>query len=438
MKTIHKTVLAVSTVLTVSGFTIDKAAANYTTYDVGQILSDKKASAIEKAERLAHIGESLSTPSGFMYADEVLNLALKYDPNNARAGLYKMVLAPLMETRGLVQRVTPLSQKFSLSAQRELNIFRQKIAVNPAVNHFFTYGKSDIATEAQAQRVIDRIRTAQNNLRIYFKSNRNLNLTLQPMTPYDSDVLPVWKSCPVLAVQRQDGYSNQYKTKNCDFMFRRRLKIDSGDIEALQQIAAGMQIAASIAGAYDATGAAKLEKFLVSKPGATEKEGVSVAKQQSALGNLRRAAGMTVVKTLGTDFYSGARWLQRYQDRFCPKGGRRGHLFSGGLCTTDSTDSLLRVMQVALAGSTVGVMVRDGKFEITDLAKNKVGDLHTRANLFAPFVNPVADLKTTLPTQFSPCGNSMNLGDPTVGGFLPHADGVKVGQAMGVLGKPCK
>src|SRR3954471_23226740 len=53
----------------------------------------------KQAETIALAAEQLAWTPGFMFADRVFDEALKLDPSNVRARLYKALLAPALLTR---------------------------------------------------------------------------------------------------------------------------------------------------------------------------------------------------------------------------------------------------------------------------------------------------------------------------------------------------
>jgi hypothetical protein len=155
-----------------------------------------------------------------------------------------------------------------------------------------------------------------------------------------------------------------------------------------------------------------------------------------------------MIQAMGSDVYAGARWAEQYQDRLCPKGhyqeNRPGRLFSQGLCVQDLPDpsapkaqSVLRVFAAALAGTAIDVGVKEGQILAVDLSNRTDFTYKTKAQVLAPVTNPVADLKTLLPTQFDRCGRPLNVGDSTLGGIFPAGDANDVAAHARMLGKDC-
>jgi hypothetical protein len=199
---------------------------------------------------------------------------------------------------------------------------------------------------------------------------------------------------------------------------------------------------------YDARGAARYDRFTKNAPGASEQSRIGFARRLADFGRLRDSKALNFVHTMGSDFYAGLKWAEQYQKELCPKGWnqnqRPGMIFSNGLCVQDypgkapKADAVFRILSASLAGGTVAITVAGPSVRVNELSEDQSGGIQSQANFFAPFVKPVGDLKSQLPTRFSACGNSENVGDPTLGGILPKGDGVVIAGELGWIGKPCQ
>jgi hypothetical protein len=379
-----------------------------------------------------------------MYADEVLNLALGYDKSNLRAQMYKKVNAPAMSLKGIVKRVEPLSQKFSSVTEANYLWLRAQMKLNPSIDAFFNSGGSDIRTESKLQKVLDQMIPLTDDLRRFFQSHKDADIRLYTVRP-SGNILDIWYYCPVQGIEAKGTYHKKYSVQNCNFLRRTEFTVDAADIEVLQHIAAGLEINAIGEAAYDLTGGATYES-LTQHGKISARRHVQVLNNQSRLGKIRSAETLKFVRNLGADFYSGARWLQNMQAEVCPTGDwqenqRPDKLFDSGLCIrnarSNSVNTLFKMMQTSLAGQSISVFTSKGRILSADL-ENAGGNYTTQANVFAPIINPVVDLKSILPTKFDKCGRANDLGDSTVGGVFPRRDGEQVAKNIGLIADECR
>jgi hypothetical protein len=380
-----------------------------------------------------------------------LDLALSFDGSNIRAQLYKKLNAPVIALKGSIKRLEPVVAKFSPPVQQAYDQQKQLTRVNPSIDAFFNSGKADIQTEGQAQALIEQVLVAQNDLRVFLKGHLDISIQLNPMTPDGGEIADIWQACPVVATDGVGKYHKKYTTKTCPFLHPTDFTMDAGDIEAVQQMVAGMQILTIAATAYDATGGGQFESAVYNNPDMSVRQRIGLLQNLKQLGKVRNAATFKMIQSLGADIMAGARWAEKYQAQLCPHGPgqeqqRPGKLFDQGICVQDypgqkpgTLDKTFGVVEMALAGQNVAVFTRDGGINVSELADSTDGAAYsTQANLLAPIVNPIADLKQILPTKFDKCGNTTNLGDKTVAGLFPSRDGEDVAKSTGVISEPCQ
>jgi len=424
----------------------EKTEAGPKTYDVEAIIKAGDLSDAEKAEMLAQIGESLTTPVAFMYADEVLTQALKFDANNPRAQLYKHLVAPAMKLKGGIRGMRPLVAKMSDEAQGAFDMMVTDVEQNESLYNFLVDGPADINNESKAQQFLDQVYQSQNDLRVFLRGFKRNVIKISPVI-IDASTNEYLSQCQVTAVGPRAGYHQRYEASECPFEMRVSTTIDSADIEVIQHAAAGAQIATIFATSYDLTGGVAYEHFAQGRK-RTMSESVRFVNQLSQLGQLRANAAIKLIHAMGTDVYAGARWAQSYQDRLCPKGhyavNRPGRLIEGGLCVQDLPDrskpraeSVLRVFAAALAGTNTSLGIRDGKLHATELTRGGGYDYQTRADVLAFITNPIADLKSQLPTQFDRCGQPLNVGDKNLGGIFVDGNANDVAARLNLFGKNC-
>ena len=145
------------------------------------IINNANLSAKEKAEKLARAGEELVQGNhfAFMYADEIFETALMFDEDNLRAQVYRALLAPSMNMRGIVTRIRPLAAKnpkYKKNLETAIKEIQQEYP--KSLSNFLLDGLQDIKTEAHAQAYADSMIKVYNQSREFFKKNRDKKLTL--------------------------------------------------------------------------------------------------------------------------------------------------------------------------------------------------------------------------------------------------------------------
>jgi hypothetical protein len=417
---------------------------------VEAIVQDPTLDSGQKSESLARVGEKLSTPSGFMYAEEVLDLALSYDKTNFRAQFYKKLNAPVVALKGAMARLTPAAKKFSPQVQRDFLQARREFAINPSIDRFFNVGPKDIVNESQVQALVDQVLAKQDGLRTFLRDSKGLAMDLHSVVPV-GEITDIWMHCPVTANGPVGGkYHKTYSAKNCRELHNTEAVIDIGDLEVLQHIAAGMEMYSIVVTSYDLTGAAAIEtSFSNPRVNLSMPQQIAALQSHKKLGQIRNAKALKMIQSLGSDMYAGATWAQSLQDRLCPAGweaqNRPGMLFDKGICVQDypgqkrgSLDTAFHVIATSLAGQTVSVFTRDGAVNVTEMADSTEGGKYfTNANILAPIMNPIDDLKRILPTQFDKCGRANNLGDSTAAGLFPRGDAQEVAKSLELIYDKC-
>jgi len=222
--------------------------------DQSTITSDASLSNIEKAEKLALSAEQLITPSSFMYADFLLDLALNYDPNNIRAKFYKHLIAPQMALKGAVSEVRYVYHN-EIDQREEYEEFLKKIP-NSELRSFLTDSSKEIKTEGEAQELLTKVYWAYDGLRKFLKENKDMDLTLNLKPEFFANKIEDEEEhCAVEVIE--EGI---YDMTNCRYDDLWQAKLDRADIEALQHGASGVQLYLTAYIAYDLSGANDVRK----------------------------------------------------------------------------------------------------------------------------------------------------------------------------------
>ncbi len=375
------------------------------------IASDASASA--KAEQLALAAEQLLTPSGFIYADMVLDMALKLDANNKRAGLYKSFLASSMAAKGILARIKPLAEKDpKMKKNLEETISKMQ---EGSLKTFLLDGKADIKNEKDVQAFADSVINGLGKFRQFMKANKNLEIELN-INDYITASSSSYSS---------ESYCDTYPTGNGNYEtdcyvneedsinnIASKVSLNRADIEALQHISAGYQIYGALLNSYSVSGAIKVAKNSAQAPKTTQQIWKELTKD-AEFGKLRNDI-FSKIPELGSDAIMGVRWAMNAQSELCPAGEERpnsrpGTLFGNGLCIKEGADQIertLEMVELALNGQRMPVKIGDSEMEIETGAITK---------------NPIKDLKALKPV-FNKCGKITSVSDDTLNGIFPNGD----------------
>lgn len=372
------------------------------------------APADTKAEQLALAAEQLLTPSGFIYADMILDMALSLDANNKRAGLYKSFLASSMATKGILARIKPLAEKDAKSKKKLEEIISKM--QEGALKNFLLDGKADIKDEKDAQAFADSVINGMGKFRSFLKANKNLEIELN-INDY------------ITASSRSysyESYCNTYPVGNGDYEtncwvneedstnnMNSKVSLNRADIEALQHISAGYQIYGSVLNSYSVAGAIKVAQNNNGSKTATMQKIWKDLARDAEFGKLRNDV-FSQIPELGSDAIMGVRWAISAQDELCPSGEERpdtrpGTLFGNGLCikqVNNHVEKALDMVELALNGKLVPVKVGGQELEIAPASIT---------------TNPIKDLKALKPV-FNKCGKLASVSDDTLNGVFPNGD----------------
>lgn len=385
-----------------------------TTLNSGSIMADKALSSAEKAEKLALAGEQLTTPTGFMYADLVFDQALSLDSNNKKAQFYKAFLATPMSLRGIMARVKPLA--YSHPKTKKEYDEAVKNLPNSGLKTFLFDGTADIKNEKDIQGFVAQIHDAQDQFRTFLKNNKSMELTLNVNDwAIQGSMQKTLEDCAVTQVSE-----GVYDVKKCDLTNALEVKINRADVEALQQIASGMQIYLATLISYDATGTIAISRKYEGKQ-VSNKTLYKELSQNADFGKLINGNALKNIVGMGIDAVAGVRWAVQIQNELCQYGqenanNRKGFLFGKGLCVKSENEDgskledVLKIVDTVLAGQTIEVKV--GKNE----------EIQTVAKPIAVLENPIADLKSLRPV-YNSCDKIQSVSDDTIGGIFPNHDG---------------
>lgn len=425
--------------------------------DIEDVMTNKDLSDTEKAEELALSAEQLIQLSGFMYAEEVLKMALVLDPNNNRAGFWNAFIQTTETFRGWYSRFKKLIAQRPAQETQGLYDELNKTKKHPSVYEFITENRPALKSEAEVQGFLDTHIAALDNLRSHLKNNRNKGLRII-----------VYKStqalnssgdfCDVTRTQSKSGNITYpvYSIHNCRVTGTLIAQLDRADYEALQHIVAGNQILFSVANAYRLDGAINSYDSSVYK---SNKAKFETFFKNDSFGTLRSGSFMRVVESLGVDALAGYKQFVEQRRELCPHGvdkvdQRQGKLLSSGICVTGAEPNYMEIANLvdrSLKGQLIEVAVNkkqawanynyfNGQYE-TNWTKPQLKPVSlldgsekilykTDVLAASPFLNPMQDLRTVAPTVWNKCDRAVELASADAGGMAPYRDSADVLKAM--------
>lgn len=400
---------------------------------------DKEEKA-KQAKILINQAERLMVPAGIVYASDLVNTALKYDPSNFKAQFYSRLLAPTMELQGLHRRLKEIAEENA----SDMTGYNSRTALyNKGGMGAFLLGGSQPAfkNERDIQKTTDRVVQRLDELRQFIRRSKSqkikvpfvANLKRKEVTipggftyQTDYEVDEIMELCNVEQVKK-----GVFKIAPCSIYTHKLVEISRTDWELLQGSTAGLEAYLVLASAYDLSGGlgvyAKREKASRQSPfikKALSNDTVfSTLKTHRDFGKLRNENKLFLVPELGSDTLSAFKWLKGVEKDLCRQNEsgqlvsqrREGYLFGLGACIfpktkSKYTDFVLKA-QLALRGSiiTVPLESRDSK---------KIEKVYVQP--MALVFNPPVSIEPIVPNQFNRCGKSLSFGDDTLGGIFGH------------------
>jgi hypothetical protein len=397
-------------------------------------LSESSDSIEQVAETLALAGEQLMSPISFMYADFIFDLALQKDGSNQRAQFYKALLKPIMQQKGIIKRIQPVVRTLDTERQQEFN---EAVAKFPesALKTFLLDGAEDITNEADLLSFIDGHTQAWEEIRLFMKNNKDMNLDINVMTIPGVEAALERAARECAASQVNDGVFSI--SENCDYLKALKINVSRADIEVIQHMAAGMQIYLTAGTSYSLDG---VRDFIEANKDQTltAQQVINHFANNTTAGKLRHN-GLTKISEMGTDIVSGVRWAMSIQDQLCPNGkygsqnARSKSLIPVEFCI-DAQDSEGNTTESKIA--QVEQILAGGLLSINYLDRISGEEKTTEIQPMALLNQPIADLRDVIPTaaeNYNQCGDLSSLVDKTLGGLFPNNDAEQVLMDSGVL-----
>lgn len=425
--------LALTTLL-VSGCSKNSASPEKETYSAAKAaelasLGETAAS----ADHYARLGEMLLAPASIEYADEMFQVALKLDPNHARANFYSAFTQPILKFKGFTSRMKDFESQMYANQIQALEDDVAKLKVEE-LNRFLTdapAGAGSIHDIAELQKFL---RTeilptvAESAVKLKKLATGGVSVPLS---------VNLSRFGFVTASRYSYAYSYCYNTSRgrvCDsysyngesvpsdqFVRESQVKLDRTDLSIFQ---AGFQsfadylrlyTAYSMDGGEQALGEIERKQRQREAAGSrlNTKDVVDILKTHPRLFSLESAQQLKDLKASAMETMSNLLNLDAIRSQVCNSMSRMKSevlfktvcLEMGFVDTIDYSLNLLSGPQAVSLGYD-----RNGRNVVI------VMDLSALLN------SPVGDLKSLLPNQFDTNREPIGYPDETFGGLFPRGD----------------
>lgn len=368
---------------------------------------------------LVEAGERLIDPVNFPIADSLFDAALAANPGNVKARFYKTLLKPMMNYKGIVNRVRPWFKDNGKEAELDrfvrTNQWLTRVK-SPLRDFLLGAGGAPIKTVYDYQTFMLEQQKAMNDMRVFAKQNRDSGITLGMYT---------WLWAGKIGERYNDSSFCKPVREGDDYYMNcpentLEIQIAAPDMMAIQQYYAGVSLFMNFYTSYSIEGAEQVDKILSNKSLSAIEKANRVRGVKNFM-TYRPDAQLTLVEELGVDFIAATRWVMANQNSFCPggksQGIRKGYLSENGVCVLDPTqqEDSLRLMEQVLSGPRI--------HEWQDDLGNKQ---KLNLNVSVLWKSPIQDLKAHIPLEFNECGKGTRYADNTLGGILPDGDLVRV------------
>lgn len=252
--------------------------------DIRKIEENASLSPRQKADLLIQEAEGFNNLYGAMWADEILQRALIWQPDNLKAQMYRKLIAPALVFKGILTRLDPFVKGEPQDRVQSFYKFRDQDIKGTGLGQFLTDGPRDIRTEKQMQKVFDDFIVKQDQARLFFakiKRVKNLSFIVRYNRIKHSHSANI-KKCNAWKIR-----PGVFARKLCDNLISRYYKVDMVDFEVFQQVMAGVKIYSALAVAYDTTGLIDHNRFTYQNQ-LNPEQIITRMRQVEAFGRIRR------------------------------------------------------------------------------------------------------------------------------------------------------
>lgn len=378
--------------------------------------SKNKVNVLTSSETaLVEAGERLIDPINFPIADQLFDAALTANPGNMKARFYKLLLKPMMNYKGMLNRVRPWFKDNGKEAELDRFIRTNQWltrAKSPLRDFLLAPAGAPIKAAVDYQTFLLDQQKALNEMRVFTKQNRDANITLGMYTWLWAGKISERYNDSTFCKPVREG--NDYYMNCPENLFE--VQLGTPDLMAIQQYYAGVTLFMNFYTSYSIEGIEQVDKILSNKSLSTIEKANRV-RGVKGFATYRQDSQLTLIEELGVDFAAASRWVIANQSSFCPggksQGIRKGYMLENGLCVLDpkKEEDSLQLMEKFLAGPQVV------EWDNANGVKEKA-----TVNYSVLWKSPIQDLKAHIPLEFNECGKGVRFADNTLGGILPDGD----------------
>ena len=301
----------------------------------GPLQDDSWTDAQVDSENLTDDAESLLSIETLDQALEKFTEALRLNPQNARADVWKAFVTTELEFKGFLARVRPFVESLSDGPHRyDQLVDDSSRASDPVLRHFYLSGPNDIHTADDFQEWVDRVNLQLGQLRSVLNVHRNEEIRLlvpQTIISNNSSVRKGFDGTNHCASSSWGPI--KYQPSDCSKTASEFL-MNRADIEAVSSGVALYQSMISVMNAYRLT-PTLINKLEASKTSRTTTD-LALIVQEGA--KLRSNNQIGILDQNSRDLALGIRYVMDHQAEACQKGypsplNRKGYLFAYGVCS---------------------------------------------------------------------------------------------------------
>lgn len=346
--------------------------------------------------------------------------SLEANPGNDRARLWKELLRPLFEMKGILARVRPLYLKHGEAGRYESLVRAVLRDSAPEYHRFMTEGPADIDTDAKFRAWIDRSIVTLDEVRNYINANKARTYTLRAPVHFVSGK----------AVKPEDaGRCTALKImastfSGCAESGMLKFKVNRADLELIQ-LGLSLQIVNfSVFYAFNVNPLAVFE----GGGGMTRKEFLEKI-MKGYDGSLIEENRLSLTSSFAPDWLAAQTYFVQSQDELCKNGfwsddNRKGYLISSGIClkadrSDRQTNAELRVLEMLVLGQPVEIGQRH---------------LERPVSIYPlKFLNsPPKNISLFMPTSYDPRGEVQSFNDSVFSPYFAEGTMSEIARAMAI------
>lgn len=386
-------------------------------------------------EKYAHLDPDEKVAMGDLLADEGEQLlgfttlneawgkfseALQANPGNERARLWKELLRPLFEMKGIYARVKPLYVKNGGVERYHRLLEAATKDSSPEYRRFLTEGPNDIDTDAKFREWVDRGIVTLDNLRNYLNANKNRSHSLRAPVHFIAG-----KSSKPEDAGRCTALKIMASTfTGCAESGMLKFKVNRADLELIQLGVAVQMINYSVFYAFNLNPSAVFE----GNGGRSPREFIERV-MKGYDGGLLEQHRLNLANSVSTDWLAAQTYFFQNQDQLCKngrwdEGNRKGFLISSGVClnidgSLQKTNGELRMLELLVAGQPIDI---------------GLAHLERPVSVYPLkfFNSPPKNITPFMPTSYDPQGEALAFNDSAYSPYFAQGSMTDIARATAI------